>query len=89
MVLRLRLDMWLIFSLYIQFDFSFSPVFKRLFFFESILLFVCLEIVLLLPPLFKYIIGSILIVVASYYSFSELNKRIGVVNIIKTYGRNK
>lgn len=72
-----------------KFNFSFSSAFKRLFLFESVLLFVCLGIVLLLPPLFKYIIGSLLIVVASYYSFSELNKRIGVVNIIKTYGRNK
>lgn len=72
-----------------KYDFSFSNVFRGMFIFESVLLFSCLAIVLLLPLVYKYIFGSILIIVATYYSLRELNKRIGLTNFIKSHGKKK
>ena len=72
-----------------KFEFTFNSNFVRLFILESLMLFSCLGITVLLAPVYKYIFGSILIVVASFYSFNELNKRIGFITIIKSYGKRK
>lgn len=70
-----------------RFDFTFASSFIRLFLLGSIMLFACLGIVLFLPALYKYIFGSILIVVALYYTLIELNKRTGIINTLKLYGK--
>ena len=70
-----------------KFEFKFSPGFIRLFCIESLMLFICLSVVLLSTPLYKYSVGCILIIYASYYSLNELNKRIGFVNLLKSHGK--
>lgn len=72
-----------------KYSFSFSNVFKRMFVFESSLLLGCLTVVLFTPLTYKYVIGSIFIIFASYYSINELNKRTDLISIVKSYGRKK
>ncbi len=69
-----------------RYDFSFCSPFIKLFLFLSTFVTSCLIIALLLPPFYKYLFGSMIIICGSSYSLYELNKRIEFTKYLKSYG---
>jgi O-antigen/teichoic acid export membrane protein len=66
----------------IKFEFSFDHVFIRIFIIQNILVISGLIVVKHINFPYSYIIGTIMIVVSSWYSFTELNKRIGIKTLL-------
>lgn len=66
-----------------KFDFSFSDQCKRIVFFVFCACVISLLIMFLLHGSLRYILGSLLLLIVTIFSFFELNKRIGICNIIK------
>lgn len=67
-----------------RYSFSFESPFKKIFFIQ--LIFVALSVVcaLILTVIWKYAIGSILILLSSIYSLRELNNRLSLKSIINS-----
>ncbi len=58
-----------------KYGFAFENSFIRVFLIQFVLLSVCITCVFLLPVLWKYIVGSILVALSGWFSLQELNKR--------------
>lgn len=67
-----------------RYGFSFSSSFKKLFLIQFVLLTAGVIVVLTLPVLWKYVVGSVLCVLGSAFSVRELNKRTQFVDALKS-----
>lgn len=67
-----------------RYEFGYSNVFIRLFVTLFILVLLCVGCVYLLNPLWRYIIGGVIAVATLVFSYKELNKRIEIINLIKS-----
>lgn len=67
-----------------NYKFSFTFEFYKVFGIQLILGVLCFMTVRLLPTPITYVIGIPLICISVWYSFKELNKRIGIYDIIKS-----
>lgn len=71
-----------------KYDFAFTTDFTKLFLIESFILVICLASVILTSGITYYTIGLLIIAISTIYSFSELDKRVGLRNIIyKLHGK--
>lgn len=72
-----------------KYSFSFDKSFIYIFLFQLFLGISCFFVVKNVPNPFHYLVGSIIIILSSTFSFRELYKRIGFINIIsKTKKKN-
>lgn len=70
-----------------KYHFSFNKESLKLFTIQFILALLCFFIVRIFNGFYVYLIGTGLISFSLWYSFKELDKRIGIMNIIKNYAR--
>lgn len=66
----------------IKFQFSFHISLITIFSIQFLLALACFAVVILLPGPYMYFFGLILIVISGWYSYKELDKRIGLKEII-------
>lgn len=59
-----------------RYGFSFENTFIQVFSIQFVILSLCIVCVLLLPVVWKYAIGSLLVIISGWYSLVELNKRL-------------
>lgn len=67
-----------------KYGFFFKNSFIRVFLIQFGTLALCIGCVLLLPVVWKYVIGSILVIVSGVYSLIELNKRLDLKSFINS-----
>ncbi len=73
----------------IKFEFTFDPTFLTIFSIQfSLALAGFFTIKLLNQPL-VYVVGVILILLSGWYSLVELNKRLGLLNLLNNYKHNR
>jgi len=72
----------------IKYNFTFNPQFIRIFSYQFSLALIAFLSVLFLSKPFPYLIGLVLITVSGWYSIRELDKRLGILSLLKIY-RNK
>src|SRR5690554_1512759 len=68
----------------IKFDFTFNSSLLTIFLFQFTLAVICFAIVILVKQPYYYFIGVLLIIFSGWYSYRELEKRIGIRDIIQT-----
>ncbi|MGA2331885.1 MAG: oligosaccharide flippase family protein [Syntrophales bacterium] len=66
----------------IKYQFTFDPVFIRLFTFQLSLATVCFLLIKIIVSPYSYLFGSVLIIISALYSWRELDKRMGLKEII-------
>lgn len=66
----------------IKYQFSFNPAFIRIFTFQFLLAVFCLIIVELFGKPYSYILGMALIMISAWYSYQQLDKRIGFKEVL-------
>ena len=71
-----------------RYQFSFERSFVFLFLVQLVLISACVACVYLLPSLWKYIIGSFLVLISCYFSLVELNKRLDINSILQKKRRS-
>jgi O-antigen/teichoic acid export membrane protein len=69
----------------IKYSFSFDSTFIRIFIFQFLLSISCLIVVKILKGPFYYLVGIGLIMISTWLSYAELDKRIGIMAIIVNY----
>ena len=69
---------------YKRYEFKYSSSFIKMFCQEFLIIILCVACVYMLPTLYRYIIGSLLIVFTLNMSFRELNKKINLVSFVKS-----
>ena len=67
-----------------KYGFYFEPSFIRIFLVQLTVMAGCVACVMLLPSLWKYVIGSLIVVTSSAYSLAELNKRLDLKSVINS-----
>ncbi|NSW45999.1 MAG: oligosaccharide flippase family protein [Bacteroidales bacterium] len=67
----------------VKYSFSFNKDFIRIFVIQLFLAFICFLIMKLMAMPYSYIAGSFFIVISAWFSFKELDKRIGINAIWK------
>lgn len=73
----------------IKFNFKFSNEFYSVFIVDILIAALCFLNVKIMPLPFNYIFGVILILVSLFFSYKELDKRIGIKAIIENYKNKK
>lgn len=73
----------------IKYSFNFNKNFLIIFFVQFILAVMCFLQVKFLQNNYSYIIGTVLIIISTIYSFFELDKRLEIIKIIITMKKNK
>ena len=68
-----------------KYSFAFTLNLYKIFISQLLLAVVCFLIVKFLDSRYSYILGSILIATSAYYSYKELDKRMGIRSIIFTF----
>jgi len=68
-----------------RYGFGFNTSFIKIFLFQFLLLSICIGGVVILPTIWKYIVGSLIIVLAGFYSLSELNKRLELKAVVNKF----
>lgn len=71
-----------------KYKFNFNRAFIKIFILQLLCGVVCFCIVRLVPSFYKYIIGCILIILSSIYSYKELDKRMDLKSVIARYLKN-
>ena len=69
----------------VKYKFSFSPSFQKIFLFQFTLALMGFIVVKLLCQPYPYVVGSVLIGISGWYSYKELDKRIGLKEILNNY----
>ena len=69
----------------IKFEFSYDLAFIKIFSYQFLLAIFSLASVLLFNELYSYLIGSLIIVISFWYSFIELDKRLKMKPVIKSF----
>lgn len=72
-----------------KFEFSFTKGFRTIFISQFVISLLAFLIVYIIGGKFSYIVGSILLILSIYYSYRELNKRIGIKQIINKFLKSK
>lgn len=72
-------------TVHIKYDFSFNYGFYKIFGLQLVIGISCFFIIKFVPSPWSYFLGLPLIYISSWYSFQELDKRIGLKNLIKNY----
>lgn len=67
-----------------KYAFSFNQTFINIFISQFSILMLCVACVFVLPTLWKYIIGSIIVVASSFFSLKELNKRLDLKSFVSS-----
>ena len=67
-----------------RYDFEYSASFIKMFCQELLIVILCAACVYLLPTVYRYVIGSLLIVFTLYISFRELNKKMNLTGFVKS-----
>lgn len=67
-----------------RYEFRYSSSFVKMFCQEFLVILLCVACVYLLPMLYRYIVGSVLIAFTLYMSFRELNKRMNLTSFVKS-----
>lgn len=73
----------------IKYDFTFTHEFYKIFSLQFSFAISCLVIVKLISDPYSYIVGSIIILVSTYYAYRELNKRININGILMEFHKNR
>lgn len=73
----------------IKFGFSFDTSFLKIFFPQLLLVIVCFLAVKLIPKPGSYFVGIVVILVSSFLSYKEMDKRIAVRQIVSKISRRK
>lgn len=73
------------FVIHYKYKFSFNSNFYRIFGVQLTIGIICLLIIKVVPKPWFYFLGIPLIVLSAYYSFKELDKRIGLKSLVKEY----
>ena len=71
------------FIAHLRYDFSFTIPFIRLFVVQLFIVLMGVLIVLMTPGSWRFIGGTIVAIISTYYSFQELNKRMDIVSLVK------
>lgn len=66
-----------------NYTFAFNKAFYRIFIIQFSLGIMCFMSSRLLAPLYLYFLGGLLILLSSYYSFQQLNKRLNLIPLIQ------
>ena len=69
----------------IKYEFSFDAAFLKLFGIQFTLAILGFLLVCYLNNPFRYILGIVLIVISVWYSYMELDKRIGIHNLLNKF----
>lgn len=72
-----------------KYEFSFTKSFLMIFTIQVVLVLLCVCVTGMLPKLYHYILGVPLLLLLSYYSYSELNRRIDFVGLVKSRLKKK
>lgn len=73
-----------------KYSFSFNAAFYKIFGIQILLAIGCFLCSRFLNAPYSYLVGSLLIIISSYYSFKELNNRLGLLPLImERLGKNK
>ena len=67
-----------------KYGFTFIESFMKIFIVQSMVLGFCVVSVLLLPVVWKYVIGSLLVIVSSSFSLMELNRRLNLKSFVES-----
>lgn len=67
-----------------KYGFTFDAPFYRVFGFQLLLAVLCLLVVELLSSPYTYVVGSLLILVSMWYSYTELDKRLDIKSMINS-----
>jgi O-antigen/teichoic acid export membrane protein len=73
----------------IKFEFTFQQSFITIFAIQFSLVCAAFMVIKLLSQPFTYIIGIILILFSGWYSFVQLNNRLGLVNLLNQFNQNQ
>lgn len=65
-----------------NYNFTFTSEFKKLFIIQIFIALISLVVVFVLSNIYAYIVGILLIIISSYYSYTELDKRINLRDTI-------
>lgn len=71
----------------VKYNFSFHSVFKKIFAIQFLLALLTFGVVHFIERPYSYLIGILLIAVSSWYSFRELEKRIGIKELTQNFIR--
>ena len=75
---------------YSKYKFTFEKGFYKIFGIQFLLGLLCFSISRFLVSPYVYVFGTIIILISSYYSFKELNKRLSIVSFLKEkFRKNK
>ena len=69
----------------VKYKFSFSPSFKKIFLLQFVLTLMGFVVVKLFSQPYPYVIGSVLIGISVWFSYKELDNRIGLKDVLKNY----
>jgi len=72
-----------------KYGFYFEPSFIRILLVQLAVMAGCVACVMLLPSIWKYVVGSLIVVISSAYSLAELNKRLDLKSVINTKLKKK
>jgi len=72
-----------------QYEFNFSVEFIKILAMQLLLAILCFLSVQYLPQPWPYIVGSVIICISVWYSYKELDKRLGIKSIISNFTKNK
>lgn len=67
-----------------RYAFTYSAPFVKLFCQEFIVILLCVACVYLLPTIFRYVFGSLLIILALYISVRELNNKMNLISLVNS-----
>lgn len=71
-----------------KYQFSFTPAFYKIFSLQFGLAVSCLFLVKALSNPYSYIVGSLFIIASTYFAYKELDKRIGIKQVLTRYTIN-
>ncbi|TDP00910.1 oligosaccharide flippase family protein [Flavobacterium sp. 245] len=73
----------------VKYSFSFNSSFIKIFAIQFILAVGCFIVVKLIEKPYSYVVGIIFIIISCYYSYIELDRRIGIKNTIDNFFQNR
>jgi O-antigen/teichoic acid export membrane protein len=73
----------------LKYDFSFSNEFFKIFGYQVVLATFCFAVIKFFSSPYSYIFGIVLIILSVIYSFTELDKRLGIKSIVENFRKSK
>lgn len=69
----------------IKYKFTFNPVFYRIFIVQFLLATTCFLLMRFIEKPYSYFVGTALVLISIYYSYKELDKRLGIKSILRSF----